>query len=154
VPRRRLWDALSETYRKRLLRGGVSRGQYESGIGLSKARGHGKTPEHPREALRKPDKYPEYVAKKGRAKPGPTERDLIRTVTDKKDRFFGDRFKYDLERQIQYVRHGSVQDDVPKPSRDVLRQASVMSAEQMEELASLANGEASVYKEWRFLWYH
>lgn len=42
----RNWDSLSQAYRSRLERGGITRRDYESGKSLSKARGHGTTPEH------------------------------------------------------------------------------------------------------------
>lgn len=37
---RKGWDALSDTYRDRLVRGGIDRGSYESGASLHGARGH------------------------------------------------------------------------------------------------------------------
>jgi hypothetical protein len=51
---------LSESYQKRLMSRGVSYRDYRRGENLSAARGHGKTPEHPREAARRPERYPEY----------------------------------------------------------------------------------------------
>lgn len=39
--RRKGWDDLSATYRKRLIRGGINRKSYESGAALHKARGKG-----------------------------------------------------------------------------------------------------------------
>jgi len=43
VARRKGWDELSEGYRSRLVKGGVSKTDYESGASLKSARGH-KTP--------------------------------------------------------------------------------------------------------------
>lgn len=37
----RNWDELSDNYRGRLERKGISRNEYESGVNLSEARGHG-----------------------------------------------------------------------------------------------------------------
>lgn len=44
---RKGWNQLSNTYRGRLERAGVSRSVYESGGSLQSARGHGTTPEKP-----------------------------------------------------------------------------------------------------------
>lgn len=60
---RRPWDSLSHTYRRRLERSGVSQSQYESGVPLTVARGHAKTPERPgRQDLRAD--YAAYRAKR------------------------------------------------------------------------------------------
>lgn len=40
MARRKGWEDLSESYRKRLIKGGISRTDYESGVSLGKARGH------------------------------------------------------------------------------------------------------------------
>jgi hypothetical protein len=63
----RNWSGLSDNYRKRLEKAGVTRQEYESGAKLEKARGHGQTPEHP-ERLKTPeegkeDKYKRYREK-------------------------------------------------------------------------------------------
>lgn len=57
----RNWDNLSAGYRQRLERSGVTRGQYESGASLEKARGHKETPEHPERAEANPQKYQKYL---------------------------------------------------------------------------------------------
>lgn len=63
--RRRPWESLSENYRKRLSRYGITKSQYESGRPLSGARGHGATPEHGlRSARRNPRKYGDYIRKR------------------------------------------------------------------------------------------
>jgi len=62
--KRRAWESLSASYRNRLSRAGVTREHYQSGGNVSKARGHGQTPEHPREAARNPAKYREYTEKR------------------------------------------------------------------------------------------
>lgn len=49
---RKTWGALSENYRKRLERGGITKQAYESGASLSSARGHAATPERPERALK------------------------------------------------------------------------------------------------------
>lgn len=158
MARRRLWDALSESYRKRLLRGGITRDAYERGESLQKARGHAETPEHPKDAVKHPEKFRKYRKKKAAQSrtrtPRETVTELRGIVTTLKDQRFGDRFKYDLENQVEYVVKGRPADDIEKPSIALLREARGMSAERMEELASLANGDDSEYKEYRFLWYH
>lgn len=62
--RRRSWESLSPAYQKRLSQAGVSKGKYERGDSLSAARGHGQTPEHPREAYKRPEKYRDYIRKR------------------------------------------------------------------------------------------
>lgn len=61
---RRNWSDLSDGYRARLARAGIDRTAYESGESLKGARGHRSTPEHPREAERRPEQYKEYRARK------------------------------------------------------------------------------------------
>lgn len=58
----RNWDSLSDSYRKRLERSGISRSDYQSGASLEKARGHRATPEHPERAENNKEKYKEYLA--------------------------------------------------------------------------------------------
>lgn len=65
---RKTWDTLSPGHRKRLARHGVTRESYDSGAPLpDAARGHAKTPEHPKEARRNPKKYHEYLDRKPQA---------------------------------------------------------------------------------------
>jgi len=61
VPRGSFSD-LSESYRTRLERGGITRESYESGASLSAARGHAATPERPLKDLENPpERYREYA---------------------------------------------------------------------------------------------
>lgn len=64
--RRRSWDSLSPAYRKRLSGKGITRGQFESGVSLAAARGHGRTPERPTRADRKAE-YAKYRANRAYA---------------------------------------------------------------------------------------
>jgi hypothetical protein len=57
----RNWDALSDSTRSRYLRNGINRTDYEAGVSLKAARGHGQTPERPSEAVRNPERYESYV---------------------------------------------------------------------------------------------
>jgi hypothetical protein len=91
----RSWDSLSPTYRERLSRAGVTKSQYQSGTNLSKARGHAQTPEHPREAERHPERYPDYVARKARKRPpggappkGPAPEDEAYELNENRDYAF------------------------------------------------------------------
>lgn len=63
--KRRAWESLSENYRKRLSRNGITKRDYERGRNLSAARGHFATPEHGlRSAQKNPGKYGEYIRKR------------------------------------------------------------------------------------------
>lgn len=61
---RRDWRNLSSGYRQRLIKGGVSRQDYERGISLSAARGHGKTPERPGRATANPERFGDYIGRR------------------------------------------------------------------------------------------
>ena len=63
----RSWDGLSETYRLRLQRAGMSRRLYESGASLRGARGHAGTPERPNRAEKNATVYSKYI--RARVKP-------------------------------------------------------------------------------------
>lgn len=59
---RRGWDQLSDTYRQRLERSGISQSEYQSGASLAGARGHGATPERPLTDLENvPSQYQAYA---------------------------------------------------------------------------------------------
>jgi hypothetical protein len=73
---RRTWNLLSANYRRRLERAGINRQRYDAGESLSKARGHAKTPERPERALKRPDRYPEYIRKRTRTGPSDTKRGI------------------------------------------------------------------------------
>jgi hypothetical protein len=63
VASRRNYDSLSDAYRKRLERGGISRTEYNRGDSLKAARGHkaGVTPEHPSDVRKSPKTYEKYI---------------------------------------------------------------------------------------------
>ena len=77
---RRGWDDLSDTYRGRLERGGISRTGYERGESLSGARGHATTPERPERAESKPE-YQSY-------------RELRQAIVDLKQAIWGTSGKF------------------------------------------------------------
>lgn len=64
----RSWDNLSPDYRKRLQNAGITKGQYESGVSLAKARGHEETPERPERAdtAKGKERYKKYQADRTR----------------------------------------------------------------------------------------
>lgn len=78
---RKGWGSLSAGYRARLEKAGISRADYESGQGLSKARGHAKTPEHPGRKI-DPQRYPEYLSERQR---------LMREFEERKAQLWGDK---------------------------------------------------------------
>lgn len=81
--RRKSWESLTPKYRARLSRGGITKSKYESGASLAKARGHAKTPEHPREAARNPERYREYNRK--REPRTSTHEDIAYTLNSARD---------------------------------------------------------------------
>src|ERR1700719_2004143 len=74
--RRRAWESLSEPYRKRLQRHGITKSQYEHGRPLAGARGHGATPGHGlKSAKATSKKYGDYIRKRAvpEVRPGPSQ---------------------------------------------------------------------------------
>jgi hypothetical protein len=62
MARRKGWDQLSDNYRRRLERGGIRKSDYEGGIPLDIARGHGETPEHGlTDAVKDPERWFDYI---------------------------------------------------------------------------------------------
>ena len=62
MARRKGWEQLSDRYRARLERGGITRQDYEGNIPLDIARGHGATPEHGLDdAIKNPAKWADYI---------------------------------------------------------------------------------------------
>lgn len=57
---RKAWELLSEAYRKRLIKAGITKAKYVAGESLQAARGHANTPEHPEDAYK--GKYAEKFA--------------------------------------------------------------------------------------------
>lgn len=77
----RNWGSLSNDYRKRLQRAGITQGDYEAGSSLANARGHAQTPERPERAERNPKKYGNYLQRRASL-----VNDIIRLKTEK---FYG-----------------------------------------------------------------
>jgi hypothetical protein len=91
----RNWDSLSAGYRKRLQSAGITKRQYNSGVSLSKARGHANTPERPERAQKNPGKYQAYEAKK---------LGIADKIQDFKRAKWGHRPKYNEDRSKMAVR--------------------------------------------------
>lgn len=137
---RRVWSALSNAYRTRLARGGVTKKMYESGAPLGKARGHEKTPEHPEDVVRNPSRYPEYMQKSAL-----WQNQVIR----RKEELFGNRIKWHEEHSDRNVRMGFEAQGIPVPGITQLKKAMQFTDDEFEDHARLQDDD-----EWRFLWYH
>jgi hypothetical protein len=107
----RNWDALGRDQRRRYEKRGITRRDYEAGISLTVARGHGKTPEHPERAEKNPEKYPEYVTAESKAKRRERDRllrerkaKIIEFVFKWKRDEFGDTPKWNPRRAYKSVK--------------------------------------------------
>lgn len=142
---RRSWDSLSGSYRARLERGGVSRSDYESGASLSKARGHAKTPEHPSDAGRNPERYRDYLRERQRPETGgggTTDRDVLkRRAKENAHRVLGDAME--LNRDFVFR-------NISRMTDEQLRRTARLSADQWRNLAR--NAKPGSYGS--LLWYH
>lgn len=79
------WDNLSQNYRDRLSRAGITKSGYESGSqSVTGARGHAKTPEHPQDVYKNKEKYRDYIEKKKEK----VKRDgTLRTARERAERY-------------------------------------------------------------------
>jgi len=135
---RRVWSALSQSYRTRLQRNGITKAQYESGMSLKAARGHAQTPESPREYARNPNKFTAY---RNRRLP------LAKRIAEKKERVFRDRIRFNEKRSTRYVKEGA--QDVKPPTLAQLRFLDGLSDEEFDDFQY----EHRVDEDWNFLWY-
>lgn len=111
MAKRREWDSLSETYRSRLARGGITREAYEAGAPLSEARGHAKTPEHPKDAYKPKnrERYVEYRKKAAELVEKAKERKRVRAIDvreafmQRKMSLYGDRLRWHPIRAVEHV---------------------------------------------------
>lgn len=127
---RKGWDALSADYRGRMERAGMTRGDYEAGQSLQKARGHAATPERPSGYDAK--KYPQYAAERAK---------LTRQLEQKKLDIFGGNKRWDAQRSSRNLRE-------KPPSLAKIRWALAASEEEIYN--AVRSGEA----DYRFLGYH
>jgi hypothetical protein len=62
MARRKPWSELSDEYRNRLKKAGITKAKHERGVSIKSARGHRVTPEHGmQEALKKPARFRKYI---------------------------------------------------------------------------------------------
>lgn len=135
---RKAWQALSDTYRRRLTNAGITPKQYSEGKSLSAARGHAKTPEHPERATRNPAKFPEYLSKRS---------DEMRQLIARKERVFGDRIKYRARSSERHARTNPQPSTGGKVNQSYVRRFLRMTEDQIL-LIDWSNDE------WGFLFYH
>lgn len=134
---RKPWASLSASYRERLARKGITETEHGQGASLKAARGHSRTPEHPTEAIKKPDQFPDYMRERSR---------LIARVVSMKHRLWGIEHKFDDRRARRAVNGGF--DGKHPPSLDRLRWA--LEADESELLDAMSSGD----EDYSFLWYH
>lgn len=147
MAKRRVWSQLSGAYRTRLMRSGVSQETYEAGVGLSKARGHAETPEHPVEAIKQPSRYQKYRAK---------VRPLHIQIEERKRALWESRFKYNDLRSREYVK-GDKKEGIRTPGIRKMIEALRMSDDEWEEKvldAAMSDGTGGIDDDWKFLFYH
>ena len=106
---RRKWEQLSESYRRRLGRAGMSQRDYERGVNLAAARGHGRTPERPERAYRQPVRYKEYIRKHapspgGKTVSGSTVDRLLTAIRDANQRNVYTTVRAEIERQPTLIK--------------------------------------------------
>lgn len=78
MAKRKGWDSLSDGYRERFEKKGLTREDYESGRPIKAARGHEHTPERP--TSYKASEFPKYAAERER---------LTNELQRKKEEYFG-----------------------------------------------------------------
>jgi hypothetical protein len=134
---RKPWASLSEGYRERLARKGITEASHSSGASLKKARGHENTPEHPSEAITKPREYPDYMRERSR---------LMSQVRARKYRLWGESHKFNDRRANRVINGGF--DGKHSPSNAMLKWA--IAATEDELLEAMTSGD----EDYSFLWYH
>jgi hypothetical protein len=150
---RRGWDLLSEKYRSRLVKGGMTKARYEAGESLKAARGHKATPENKRELEKHPEKFEQY---RERQKKYREERKrLVDRVVEKKRLAYQYSVKFSEENSRDFVKNPKVMArkqgvDFKKPTVKQLRMVDAMSLEDLIDYQY----EVKMEDDWRFLWYH
>lgn len=142
----RNWQNLSPAYRKRLSNAGITQAQYESGVSLSKARGHSETPEHPSDIQKHPGKYRKYENSRNA---------LTRKVIERKKHVFGGEERFHEMHSRDYVKSGVPQlagFEQRPPSISELKRFLTLSDNQMYEMASRAARGIDMQNS--ALWYH
>ena len=134
---RRSWESLSESYRSRLERGGITPAMHRAGESIRSARGHQNTPEHPREGIEKPEKFKDWFDNR---------QALVRRVAQRKQKLFGTSPKFNSRRSRKIVNEGAEGKHPPS----IARLQWAVNASDDELLAAL---ESQDYDD-SFLFYH
>lgn len=134
---RKPWASLSPEYRDRLARKGITPQMHAAGESIRAARGHARTPEHPAEAERNPEKFKDYFGER---------RKLILQVARRKAQLFGDSHKFNAKRSQDIINMGWDAKNVPSNAQ--LQWA--INADEYELLDAIESGD----EEYSFLWYH
>lgn len=140
---RKAWGDYSPDYRARLARHGVTEQNYRD-ISRSSARGHAKTPEHPSEARKHPERYREYNRKHApKQGPGLT---LTQQIVAKKQRLWGTVHKFDPAKARKFARVNPVTGERPDP--EYVAEFLGMSDDDFESAIDWGDPE------WGFIFYH
>lgn len=137
MAKRKPWESLSQSYRDRLSRKGITPEMHRAGESIREARGHKNTPEHPREAVNKPREFPDYMRTRSR---------LISQLRAKKHRLWGTEHKFN-DRRASRIINGGFEGKHP-PSLSMLQWA--IDATESELLEAMTSGD----EDYSFLWYH
>lgn len=134
----RIWKRLSADYRGRLARQGISQADYEAGASLSHARGHGKTPEHPSQAIRNPERYQEYLGKHTPSGPsGPpigNRSYWVRKFSDNMSRQLGHYMKFNRTKVREHAQITDESSDFFISMDELMAGATAESEEELVEL--------------------
>jgi hypothetical protein len=150
---RKGWNQLSQSYRNRLSKGGMTEARYNAGESLKKARGHAKTPENKRELEKHPEKFGEYRERQARYRAN--RKSLVDRVVKKKKLAFQYSIKWSEENSRDFVKRPKIMTkkgglEVKAPTMAQLRKIDAMSFEDFVDYQY----EVKQEDDWRFLWYH
>lgn len=150
---RRGWEQLSESYRSRLVKGGVTRSDYEAGVSLKGARGHKATPENARELAKHPEKFKEYNERQKKYRKA--RKDLVERVVAKKKRAFEHTLRWNEEHSGLFVRNP------PYMTKKIGLEVRRATMAQLRKVDAMTDSEFIEYQyevrqddDWRALWYH
>lgn len=122
---RKGWEQLSPGYRARIEKAGLTRKDYEQGAPIKAARGHGQTPESPKNV--DPKQFPKYAAERAK---------LTKQVEQKKAQMFGGSKRWNSKKSAKHSR------DKP-PSMALLRWA--LTASEQEILDAIREDPEAYY---------
>lgn len=134
---RKPWASLSQDYRDRLARKGITPEMHAAGESIRAARGHANTPEHPKDAVNNPEKFKDYFGERRR---------LVLQVARRKARLWGESHKFNSRRSQDIVNMGWEGANVPSNAQ--LQWA--IDADESELLDAIESGDEA----YSFLWYH